>query len=149
MIEISRIWPNLMPYGYDSFAMTRIRFSLLLLDDECSDQRGHDATGQSDQIEVDLKVYFKVYLQGNFHSIQHIIQGDNPMTIIGLKELSQNAGRIAERVQNGERFTVVKRSKPVFDIVPNGPDNTIEMTKAWTRKLVGKHRPAFDALAKK
>jgi prevent-host-death family protein len=71
------------------------------------------------------------------------------MTIIGLKELSQNAGRIAERVQNGEEFIVVKRSKPVFKIVPDTQDNTVDATKAWTRELVQKHRPAFKALAKK
>jgi prevent-host-death family protein len=72
------------------------------------------------------------------------------MTIIGLKELRQNASQIAERAQNGERFTVVKRSKPVFDIVPTGQQNSsIEDTKAWTRDLVAKHRPAFEALAKK
>ena len=71
------------------------------------------------------------------------------MTIIGLKELSQNAGRIAERVQKGEEFIVVKRSKPVFKIVSDTQDSTINDTKAWTRELVQKHRPAFKALAKK
>lgn len=40
------------------------------------------------------------------------------MTIIGLKEFTQNAGKIGERVQKGERFTVVKRSKPLFTIIP-------------------------------
>jgi antitoxin (DNA-binding transcriptional repressor) of toxin-antitoxin stability system len=71
------------------------------------------------------------------------------MTIIGLKELRQHAGEIAERAQKGERFTVVKRSKPVFMIsaVQTTPD--IEATKAWTRDLIAKHRPAFKALSKK
>ncbi len=72
------------------------------------------------------------------------------MTIIGLKELRQNAGEIAERAQKGERFTVVKRSKAVFDIVPTANHNpALEDTKAWTRELVAKHRPAFESLAKK
>lgn len=72
------------------------------------------------------------------------------MTIIGLKELRQNASQIAERAQNGERFTVVKRSKPVFDIVPSAQHNPeLEETKAWTKKLIAEHRPAFEALAKK
>jgi prevent-host-death family protein len=71
------------------------------------------------------------------------------MTIIGLKELSQNAGRIADRVQNGEEFIVVKRSKPVFNIVPNTQDHDVEETKAWTKQLVKEHRPAFESLAKK
>lgn len=72
------------------------------------------------------------------------------MTIIGLKELRQNATQIAERTQKGEHFTVVKRSKPVFDIVPSSQYNSqVEETKAWTKQLVTEHRPAFDALAKK
>lgn len=72
------------------------------------------------------------------------------MTIIGLKELRQNAGKIAERVKKGEHFTVVKRSKPVFDIVPSAQYSPeVEETKAWTKQLVAEHRPAFDALAKK
>lgn len=72
------------------------------------------------------------------------------MTIIGLKELRQNASQIAERAQKGEHFTVVKRSKPVFDIVPSTSQGSgIEETKTWTKELVAKHRPAFEALAKK
>lgn len=70
------------------------------------------------------------------------------MTIIGLKELRQNATQIAERAQNGESFVVVKRSKPVFNIVPPQESHSTEATKAWTRELVNKHRPAFKALAK-
>jgi len=71
------------------------------------------------------------------------------MTIIGLKELRQNAGQIAERALKGERFTVVKRSKPVFIISPVQTMPDIEETKAWTRELIAEHRPAFKALAKK
>lgn len=72
------------------------------------------------------------------------------MTIIGLKELRQHASQIAERAQKGEHFTVVKRSKPVFDIVPTSQqDSSVEETKIWTKELVNKHRPAFEALAKK
>ncbi len=71
------------------------------------------------------------------------------MTIIGLKELRQHVGQIAERVQKGERFTVVKRSKPVFTISPVQATPDIEATKVWTRELIAKHRPAFKALAKK
>lgn len=72
------------------------------------------------------------------------------MTIIGLKELRQNATEIAERAQRGEHFTVVKRSKPVFDIVPTSqPPADLDEVKDWTRKLVNKHRPAFEELAKK
>lgn len=45
------------------------------------------------------------------------------MTIIGLKELRQNATEIAERAQKGECFTVVKRSKPMFEISPFTAEN--------------------------
>lgn len=72
------------------------------------------------------------------------------MTIIGLKELRQNATEIADRVQKGERFTVVKRTRPVFDIVPSSQASPgIDNTKKWTRDLVNKHRKAFESLAKK
>lgn len=71
-------------------------------------------------------------------------------TIIGIKELRQHATQIADRVQRGEHFTVVKRSKPVFDITPTAQyDPRLEATKAWTRRLVTEHRPAFEALADK
>ena len=46
------------------------------------------------------------------------------MTIIGLKELSQNAGKIAKRVEAGETFTVVRRSVPVFEISKPNPNNS-------------------------
>ncbi len=71
------------------------------------------------------------------------------MTIIGLKELRQNASQIAERAKRGEHFTVVKRSKPMFSISPVQTTPNIEEARAWTRDLVTKHRPAFKALAKK
>lgn len=72
------------------------------------------------------------------------------MTIIGIKELRQNATQIAERAQKGESFTVVKRSKPVFNIVPPSHNfSNIEETKEWTRKFIDEHREAFENLAKK
>ncbi len=40
--------------------------------------------------------------------------------------------------------------EPNTGIVPTTQHNTgLEDTKSWTKKLVEKHRPAFDALAKK
>lgn len=71
------------------------------------------------------------------------------MTIIGLKELSQNAGKIAERVAKGERFTVVKRSKPVFSIVPSQQDSDVSETAEWTKNYIRSHQKAFNELAKK
>jgi prevent-host-death family protein len=71
------------------------------------------------------------------------------MTIIGLKELSQNAGKIAERVAKGESFTVVKRSKPVFEITP--PSNNIDSSELadWTKNAIEQYRPALENLSKK
>lgn len=72
------------------------------------------------------------------------------MTIIGLKELSQNAGRIAERVQNGERFIVVKRSKPVFELrAPEQDISSQEELENWTKQAIERYRPALKALTKK
>lgn len=72
------------------------------------------------------------------------------MTIIGLKELRQNATQIAERAQKGERFTVLKRSKPVFDIVPTSQkSSSVQETVEWTEKFVEEYRPVFEALSKR
>lgn len=72
------------------------------------------------------------------------------MTIIGLKELSQNAGKIAERAQKGERFTVVKRSKAVFEISPPSEQNDpTQNLQEWTKQAIERYRPALKALNKK
>ena len=41
--------------------------------------------------------------------------------ILGLKELRENMQKYASLVERGESFIVVKKSKPVFKIVP--PDS--------------------------
>ncbi|HEX4774528.1 MAG TPA: hypothetical protein VH234_03345 [Candidatus Saccharimonadales bacterium] len=69
------------------------------------------------------------------------------MTIIGLKELRQNATQIGERVQKGERFTVVKQSKPFFDIVPTQSGNT--ELKEWLDDYIDKNRDLLEALKDK
>lgn len=69
------------------------------------------------------------------------------MTIIGLKELSQNAGKIAERAQNGEHFTVVKRSKPMFIITP--PTEQDNDLTSWTEKYVEDNKELLISLAGK
>jgi prevent-host-death family protein len=38
--------------------------------------------------------------------------------IIGLKELRQNADKYIEAIARGQSFTVVRRSKPIFNINP-------------------------------
>lgn len=40
------------------------------------------------------------------------------LNIIGLKEFRLDAEKFIERINNGESFTVLKRSKPAFKITP-------------------------------
>ncbi|MCA9350884.1 hypothetical protein KC874_04290 [Candidatus Saccharibacteria bacterium] len=71
------------------------------------------------------------------------------MTIIGLKELSQNAGKIAERVAKGEKFTVVKRSKPVFIIsapLPAKDEDKKQELTGWTKQAINKYKNALTEL---
>lgn len=69
------------------------------------------------------------------------------MTIIGLKELRQNASQIAERALNGERFTVVKRSKPVFSIVP--PQTDSSELDTWLENYIAQNRTLLVSLKDK
>ena len=43
--------------------------------------------------------------------------------IIGLKDLRMNTSKYINRLSRGESFTVVKRSKPVFKVVPFDEDD--------------------------
>ncbi|OGI57379.1 hypothetical protein A3B85_00075 [Candidatus Nomurabacteria bacterium RIFCSPHIGHO2_02_FULL_37_13] len=38
--------------------------------------------------------------------------------IIGFKELRENAGKYINAIARGKSFTVVRRSKPIFNITP-------------------------------
>jgi prevent-host-death family protein len=73
------------------------------------------------------------------------------MTIIGMKELRTNTAEITRRVQAGESFRVVSRSKPMFDITPlaNEPEVDTTETEAWTRQYVQDHRKLFESLSEK
>lgn len=44
-------------------------------------------------------------------------------TIVGLKDLRLNTSKYINRLSKGESFTVVKRSKPVFRVVPIDEDD--------------------------
>ena len=68
-------------------------------------------------------------------------------TIIGLKELRENTEAVAERVARGESFVVVKRSKPVFQLIP--VDDTLEATEAWVQSYIAKNRDLLISLADK
>jgi prevent-host-death family protein len=71
-------------------------------------------------------------------------------TIIGLKELRENTEAVAERANRGETFVVVKRSKPIFRLVPvtEALPADEELT-AWTQKAIDRYRPALNTLADK
>ena len=43
--------------------------------------------------------------------------------IIGLKDLRLNTSKYINRLNKGESFTVVRRSKPVFNMVPFDEDS--------------------------
>jgi prevent-host-death family protein len=43
--------------------------------------------------------------------------------IIGLKDLRLNTSKYISRLSKGESFTVVKRSKPVFKVIPFDEDD--------------------------
>lgn len=70
-------------------------------------------------------------------------------TIIGLKELRDNMDAIAERTKQGESFTVVKRSRPIFELTPVSADASGRQQEIaeWTRQYIQRYKPAFEALA--
>ena len=71
-------------------------------------------------------------------------------TIIGLKELRENTDAVVERANRGETFVVVKRSKPIFRLVPiTDPLPANEELTAWTSQAIDRYRPALKALADK
>ena len=53
--------------------------------------------------------------------------------IIGLKELREDMQKYISRVNRGESFTVVRRSKPIFQLAPvddeSGWDTVVDFTK--------------------
>ncbi len=66
--------------------------------------------------------------------------------IIGLKELREDMEKYISRVDKGESFTVVRRSKPVFQLAPvddeSGWETVVDFTKIDPRGV-----PAEKALA--
>lgn len=43
--------------------------------------------------------------------------------IIGLKDLRLNTSKYINRLDRGETFTVVRRSRPIFNMIPYDEDN--------------------------
>ena len=53
--------------------------------------------------------------------------------IVGVKELRENLEKYINRVDKGESFTVVRRSKPVFKISPAEEENLWETVIDFTK----------------
>ena len=54
-------------------------------------------------------------------------------TIVGVKALRENLEDYITQINKGASFTVVRRSKPVFNITPVVPDDTWEEIIDFTR----------------
>jgi len=57
----------------------------------------------------------------------------NTNTIIGVKELRENLETYVNKISKGMSFTVVKRSKPVFNITPIETDENWEEVIDFTK----------------
>ena len=53
--------------------------------------------------------------------------------ILGLKELRENMQKYASLVERGESFVVVKKSKPIFKLVPPESDEQWENVADFTK----------------
>lgn len=53
--------------------------------------------------------------------------------ILGLKELRENMQKYASRVEKGESFIIVKKSKPVFKLVPPESEEEWETVVGFTK----------------
>ena len=53
--------------------------------------------------------------------------------ILGLKELRENMQKYASLVERGESFIVVKKSKPLFKLVPPESEEQWEMVADFTK----------------
>ncbi|MBI3627610.1 MAG: type II toxin-antitoxin system prevent-host-death family antitoxin [Candidatus Sungbacteria bacterium] len=67
-------------------------------------------------------------------------------TIIGLKQLRENVEKYVLEVHKGKSFTVVKKSKPVFRIVPPDEDNEMWETVVDFTEFNKKGVPARELL---
>lgn len=57
----------------------------------------------------------------------------NQEQIVGVKELRQNLDKYIDQVAKGKGFTVVRRSKPVFNIIPVNEQNDWEEVVDFTK----------------
>lgn len=58
-------------------------------------------------------------------------------TIVGLKELRENIDTYITEVRKGKSFVIVRKSKPIFKIVPSELEEQWEIAADFTR--INKH----------
>jgi antitoxin (DNA-binding transcriptional repressor) of toxin-antitoxin stability system len=61
------------------------------------------------------------------------IVSNSQKNIIGLKEFRQNADTFIKRIDKGESFTVLKRSRPVFKLTPVEEEEMWETVVDFTK----------------
>ena len=77
-------------------------------------------------------------------------------TIIGLKELRENTGHYIAATQRGHSFTVVRRSRPIFKMIPVDEwgdeghwETVLDLTKGKDKNITAgqllAYMRAFDA----
>lgn len=78
-------------------------------------------------------------------------------TIIGLKELRENTERYISAINKGRSFTVVRRSRPIFKVMPvvdewgdeGHWESILDLTKGKDKKITAgqllSYMRAFDA----
>ena len=67
-------------------------------------------------------------------------------TIIGLKQLRENVEKYVSEVNKGKSFIVVKKSRPVFRIVPPDEDDSMWETVADFTEFYKEGIPARELL---
>lgn len=67
-------------------------------------------------------------------------------TIIGLKQLRENVNKYVSEVNKGKSFTVVKKSRPVFRIVPPDEDDSMWETVVDFTEFYKEGIPARELL---
>jgi len=67
-------------------------------------------------------------------------------TIIGLKQLRENVEKYVSEVNEGKSFTVMKKSRPVFRIVPPDDDDSMWETVVDFTEFYKEGIPARELL---
>ncbi|OHA01143.1 MAG: hypothetical protein A3C12_01945 [Candidatus Sungbacteria bacterium RIFCSPHIGHO2_02_FULL_49_20] len=67
-------------------------------------------------------------------------------TIIGLKQLRENVEKYVSEVNEGKSFTVMKKSRPVFRIVPPDDDDSMWETVVDFTEFYKEGTPARELL---